>query len=127
MSHSSQERLSTSLRYNRDQINQGVPAGPNASRPTNAIFFQKSNQALTWPQSSGPAAPFGFRVSVFEGEARVAAYFTSAAALLMTTRPSWVFAWRTTFPLPSSHISVMIVSPGYTTLEMRTDSPPNRD
>src|SRR5438874_13467040 len=64
MSHSSQERLSTSLRYNRDQINQGVPAGPNASKPTNAIFFEKqsSNNAASIKRTTSALrlSSFGF-------------------------------------------------------------------
>lgn len=39
-------------------------------------------------------------------------YFVSTAALLMTARPSCVLHWKMTLPLPSSHISVVIVSPG---------------
>ena len=46
------------------------------------------------------------------GGATPVSYFVSTAALLMTARPSCVFACTMTLPFPASHMSVVIVSPG---------------
>src|SRR5207249_7648032 len=55
-------------------------------------------------------------------DARGAQDATSAAALERTASPRSVFAVRTIFPGASCHMSVVIVSPGYTTPEKRTSN-----